>query len=140
MINLAGDSDCDAQIIRELREAGIEMAILPAPVNREVSYSVVGRLGDFHFKRAWYYWVVNGPVPLDVALELYSHPIGRKDVRVTGHCGCPPPEDWARNGVVNLYHIDSQSGLNLFVRVLEEHALRYHGVAYKLGKRVEIEI
>lgn len=39
-----------------------------------------------------YYWIVRGEVPLDVAKELYEHPLGRRDVRVSGHCMCPAPE------------------------------------------------
>lgn len=39
-----------------------------------------------------YYWVVQGDVPLDIALKLYAEPIGKTDVRINGHCGCPPPE------------------------------------------------
>jgi hypothetical protein len=36
--------------------------------------------------------VVKGEMPLDTAKALYEHPIGRTDIRVDGHCGCPPPE------------------------------------------------
>lgn len=45
-----------------------------------------------------YYWTAKGRVPLQKALKLYGHPIGRDKIRVAGHCGCPPPEapwvDW----------------------------------------------
>ena len=49
-------------------------------------------VGFIKFWRAWYYWVAGGLVPLDVAKRLYAHPEGKKNVRVAGHCGCPPPE------------------------------------------------
>lgn len=39
-----------------------------------------------------YYWRVNGPVPLAVAQQIYADPAAN-DIRVAGHCGCPPPED-----------------------------------------------
>jgi len=55
---------------------------------------VKGKLGKFEFQRAWYYYMVKGLVPLAVAEELYADKIGRTDIRVTGHCGCPPPKDW----------------------------------------------
>jgi hypothetical protein len=85
---------------------------------------------DFLFDRRWYYWSVKGKVPLEVAQEMYANPIGRKDVRVAGHCGCPEPKigeygtDWD-NGrwVVSCYHIDSQEGLNLFVETVKRHGL-----------------
>jgi hypothetical protein len=85
---------------------------------------------SFIFCRAWYYWIVTGFVPLHVAEELYADPIGKKDVRVSGHCGCPAPKEWikdrqliAGHQCVESYHIDSQEGLNLFVRTLRAHSL-----------------
>jgi hypothetical protein len=57
----------------------------------EVESRVRGQLGPYSFRRAWKYWVVNGDVPLDVARELYSDPVGETDIRVAGHCGCPAP-------------------------------------------------
>lgn len=92
MENLAGRVDCDKQIELELKRCGIEVVYLLAPMRREVPASTVGKLGPFNFERAWYYWVVKGFVPLKVALELYKDPVGRTDVRVAGHCGCPPPD------------------------------------------------
>lgn len=94
MKNLAGDKDCDVIIIGELSIAGIPFIRVPIG-NTEVPYTCVGRLGPYEFRRAWYYWVVKGPVPLVVAEEMYKNPIGAKDVRVAGHCGCPPPIEWA---------------------------------------------
>ncbi len=96
MKNLAGVKECDATIMEELEKAGIlPFNIARENENTEVPYGVIGRLGDFEFRRAWYYWVVKGSVPLNVAEEMYNDPTGKKDVRVAGHCGCPPPENWA---------------------------------------------
>lgn len=181
MINLAGRNDSDRYVALELDECGV-----PIQVDRnaegEVPTILYGLLPagvsqpDFVFRRAWYYWVVQGQVPLDVALELYEDPVGRRDVRVNGDCTCPPPEyprvtyigedgrpvrvpqasdreSFARydrgesselmsqavekvrrenifvdtddemrarsvDAYVDLYHIDTQEGLNLFVTTL----------------------
>ena len=129
MKNLAGRKDCDKFIKQELTEAGIEIVLLPEPTSREVPFSISGRLRNFTFERAWYYWVVKGDVPLHIAKELYADPVGCKDVRVCGHCGCPPPEDWLGGfykkwhdehtpDTIPSYHIDSQEGLNLFTAML----------------------
>lgn len=39
-----------------------------------------------------YYWCVKGLVPLSKALKLFADPVGKRDIRVHGHCGCPAPE------------------------------------------------
>lgn len=94
MINLAGHKDPDPIVEEELFVAGIEVERLAAAPDREVRTRIVGRLGEIRFERAWYYWVAEGPVPLAVAQELYAQkPYGHRDVRVAGHCGCPPPAD-----------------------------------------------
>jgi len=95
MINLAGkDSQCDAQVAGELALAGIEIVRNDKPCTGEVKTTITGKLGKFTFERFWYYWVVNGPMPLDVAERMYQDPIGKKFVRVAGHCGCPDPKGW----------------------------------------------
>ncbi len=93
MKNLAGDKDCDIQIEQELTRSRIDI-VRGEKSECEVSASITGRLGAFTFQRAWYYWIVNGNMPLDVALELYKDPVGKTDVRVSGHCMCPSPEEW----------------------------------------------
>lgn len=186
MINLAGRSDSDRYVALELDECGV-----PIQVDRnaegEVPTILYGLLPaaasrpHFVFRRAWYYWVVQGQVPLPVAQELYENPVGRKDVRVNGDCTCPSPEyprvtyigeegravrvpgetdreSFARydrgesselmaqvvekvrrenrfvdtneemksrsvDAYVDLYHIDTQEGLNLFVTTLRRHGV-----------------
>ena len=99
--NLAGVEDCDPKIIRELLAAGVELVKHPLLVEGEVPTRHTGQLElkheiKFTFRRAWYYWVVDGDVPLEVAKELYYEvPFGKEDIRVAGHCACPPPEEWA---------------------------------------------
>lgn len=91
MKNLAGDVDCDREIRRELTRARIDI-VKGERSTHEVAASLTGKLGPFTFQRAWYYWVAKGPTPLDAARELFADPVGKTDVRVAGHCGCPPPE------------------------------------------------
>jgi hypothetical protein len=91
MKNLAGNKDCDREIRRELERARID--IVEGQVTRgEVPFTVTGSLAGWTFQRAWYYWVAKGQLPLEIAKQLYADPIGKTDVRVAGHCGCPPPE------------------------------------------------
>jgi hypothetical protein len=152
----------DREVEKELTEAGVE----PIRHKHLVEHSEVPthyrgflatKLGSFHFYRNWYYWVAEGDVPLTLAEKMYADPVGKKDVRCGGHCGCPPPASEAtrylgrqpilatkeREAVLDMmpdkvgeyhysdnpnvgtayvtaYHIDSQEGLNLFVRSLKE--------------------
>lgn len=97
MQNLARSSDAndyqlkqvESTVLRELKRCRIP--VIEQPAQGEVPYKHVGKLGDFTFERAWYYWVVHGPVPLEVAKELYEDVVGVTDIRVNGHCGCPAP-------------------------------------------------
>jgi len=127
MRNLAGDRNCDAEIRNELVQAGIKIVQHRERLRSEVPASITGKLGIFEFERAWYYWMVSGNVPLAVAQEMYENPVGKQDVRVIGHCGCPPPHEWTTlvkdRPVITHYHIDSQEGLNLFVATLKKHGL-----------------
>lgn len=127
MKNLAGNKDCDDSVEVELRRAGIEV-VSGAKSNGEVSTIITGQLEQFTFVRAWRYWMVRGHVPLVVARELYENLIGKTDVRVVGHCDCPPPEEYAVHldggeRFVTSYHIDSQAGLQLFADTLRKHKL-----------------
>jgi len=90
MQNLAGNKECDRQISFELRLSGVEIKNAPDGMRNtgEVPYSIWGELGKFEFHRAWYYWVVKGPLPYDVAQEIFADPLGKRDVRAKGDCGC----------------------------------------------------
>lgn len=92
MQNLAGNPDCDAVIQGELLAAGIRL-VRGEKQKGEVSATITGALGAFTFTRAWYYWIVEGKMPLEVARELYADPVGKRSVRVAGHIGSPPPKD-----------------------------------------------
>jgi len=96
MKNLAGDPNCDRYIAQELRRSMIPSVPYDGKLH-EVPSRLHGKLGPFEFWRAWYYWVVHGPTPLAIAHELYEDVVGRTDVRVAGHCACPPPEEpWVK--------------------------------------------
>lgn len=123
MKNLAGNKDCDADVEAELTRAKIDIVRAEFPADREVLTRIAGKLGPFVFERRWRYWTVSGPMPLDLAEQMYADPIGVSDVRVAGHCACPPPKKWAEPcrtaggrsfEAVYGYHIDSPEGLRLF--------------------------
>lgn len=96
-MNLAGITDADRQIGYELTFSGIPIvdATAKEAKHSEVPFTDAGQLGGFRFLRGWVYWSVTGNLPLEVAEMLYADTVGRTDVRVAGHCGCPPPAEWA---------------------------------------------
>ncbi len=100
MENLAGNPTCDMFIERELQNAGIRL-VKGKKQRGEVPATVTGALGAFRFMRAWRYWIAEGDMPLEAAKALYADSIGKIDVRVAGHAGCPPPEspwvEWRDN-------------------------------------------
>ncbi len=92
--NLAGAAFADILIEKELKGAGVEIVKIDS-AQSEVPFTLIGKLGSFKLVRAWTYWMVDCMMPLEVAEEIYADEIGAKFVRVAGHCGCPPPEEWA---------------------------------------------
>lgn len=93
MQNLAGKeiSFNNDQLSMELEGAGIT-AISGKVTTGEVKSNITGLLGGITFERAWYYWCVYCWIPYSVALKIYDDPIGKKDVRIDGHCGCLSPD------------------------------------------------
>lgn len=91
MQNLAGVPNATQIIQSELTRCGINLCREPLPVGEPKSM-LTGWLGDFTFSRAWYYWCVEGKVPLNMARAMYHNPMGKTDIRVSGDCGCPAPE------------------------------------------------
>lgn len=119
MRNLAGNMDCDAYIAVELRRSMIASTECELDRHSEVPSRLRGKLCGITFQRAWTYWIASGPVPLGIAWWFYNDPIGRTDIRVAGHCGCPAPEPpWTETidgaSFVTTYHIDTEAGLRLF--------------------------
>lgn len=127
MKNAAGDSQCDEYIRQELEEAGIEILEFPCQIPGEVPTTLGGSLCGWKFKRAWYYWIASAKpgvvLPFDLADELHIQ--HGQEVRVAGHCGCPAPREWYKEGWfcgVPSYHVDTQVGLNALAAAIRKAA------------------
>lgn len=121
--NKAGDhADTDDILRAELKAAGIPtvqeaegqppeyLADFFRRTSGEVKTSVMGNLHGWSFKRAWYYWMAEGPgIDVDTAEAL--HATHGRSVRVAGHCGCPSPSEWFKGLGCGNYHVDSPEGL-----------------------------
>lgn len=108
MINLAGNLAADERIQEELILANIDL-ITGEKNTGEVPYTIMGKLGDWKFKRAWNYWIARAPdgkgLPLEIASSVHEqdYPIQGLNqpkkygevIRVTGNCMCPHPSQWA---------------------------------------------
>lgn len=98
MQNLAGLplEKTDSIIRSELTRCGIKIIKSNTNLSHpDVKTHFMGELDNFKFYRNWYYWAVKGEVPLHIAEKLYENVVGQKEIRVAGHCGCPPPHEWA---------------------------------------------
>jgi hypothetical protein len=94
--NMAGREDCDEYIKRELEHCLIkvcrisEVEAYKLKSESEVPYTLYGELGlgDFTFRRYWYYYVVEAKhckgVPLALAEQIYTDPACKYDVRANG--------------------------------------------------------
>ncbi|MBI5398462.1 hypothetical protein HZB03_03275 [Candidatus Woesearchaeota archaeon] len=75
MINLAGVEEADEHIQEELCLAGIEL-VRGEKSEGEVPYSISGKLCDWTFNRAWYYWMASAQdgngLPLEVAAQMHE--------------------------------------------------------------------
>jgi len=135
MINLAGLPDAGQFVLKELIAANITVVVHEECLKHEVSVPFAGQYGSFWFERAWYYWMVAGKVPLEVAKQLYENEIGRKDVRVVGHCGCPPPEEWITwfddQGLQLIGITELERANQLLKRMKKSIPGRYRGVPKK---------
>lgn len=120
----------DTQVEKELNEAGIEVIQHTSLIEySEVPTHFTGflrtGLGEFRFKRYWYYWSVEGRVPLSVAKKMYIDPVGKKYVRCGGHCGCPPPAGQARRYVAGKQCVPA-SEREAFLDVAPERVGEFH--------------
>jgi hypothetical protein len=122
MENLAGKTKADLMILKELSEAGIE--VIEGERSRgEVPYTLTGKLAEWNFSRAWYYWIANAKsgLPRTIATELHKREYPKKEqfeiygkvIRVEGYAGGIPP-----TRSVKSYHIDSQEGLNVLAETI----------------------
>jgi hypothetical protein len=111
--NKAGrHGDTDDVLRRELEDAGIavEQNDLFLSTSGEVRTSIIGTLHGWTFRRAWYYWICEGP-GIEVAAAERLHAAHGQTVRVAGHCGCPGPREWFKGLACGLYHVDDAHGL-----------------------------
>lgn len=111
--NKAGrHGDTDDILRAELEAAGIvvEQNDLFRSTSGEVHTSIVGTLHGWTFRRAWYYWVCEGP-GIEVAAAERLHAEHGQTARVAGHCGCPSPREWFKGLACGLYHVDDAPGL-----------------------------
>lgn len=129
--NYAGRDDVDAQLIKELTDAGI--GYLSMDMFREQSGEVVtsvrGELKidpgmprlSWGFERLWYYWVADGygaGIPLEYAERLHaSH---GEVVRVGGYAGGRDPGDWNRGFAIDKYHVDTAEGLKALADTIKQ--------------------
>ena len=94
MMDLSGRTDCDIYIRDELRISNIGLIHGVKKPYFVVPYSVTGSLGNARFTRQWDRWCVKCKIPLEVADEMYSDPIGRTDMWLDGQPFRPPPGLW----------------------------------------------
>lgn len=138
--NRAGDHpDNDAILRSELKAAGIKTFQEDAGVpedqfqwiretSGEVKTSVMGTIHGWTFKRAWYYWVAEGPgLDFKRAMNLWEY--HGKEARVSGDCGCRSPLLWYKGLAAGHYHVDTPDGLIALARAItnqvEEAKLLY---------------
>lgn len=97
MINLAGKEDCDKYIIEELLKVGVMAVPLPQSDHPEVKSLYEGHLLGWKFRRQWYYWSVSCEDTFKYGLDMkYAsplHALAGQEVRLSGHCGCPAPDN-----------------------------------------------
>jgi len=97
MKNLAGNAQCDSDLVRELLTAGIKIVPIERG-NSEVPFSFVGELNGWRFSRAWYYWVAHPVQPnrgLDIEKARKLYATNGKEARAGGDCACRAPETWS---------------------------------------------
>lgn len=151
MINLAGVRTCDETITKELSEAGVDIVGV-GKMKREVPASIIGKCNNFIFTRNWYYWVVSGYMPLAIAKEIYAK-YKSLNIRVAGHCGNPPPEEWSepknyaekrkvyfeqwRRGEITLHELNKKG---LEIRTQGEQFITHYHIDTQEGLNRFVEI
>lgn len=117
-----GVDKIDRTIACELTIAGISVIEMEERLKGEVPTKYTGDICGCTFERGWRYWIVNvrrtvtnprGNINKELAMAIYNDPVGRKFIRTNGYAGNQSPEI---SGSVTFYHIDSQEGLNTFVK------------------------
>ena len=93
-----------------------------------ISKSLLGKLGKYIFYRYPLFWLVEGPVPLAVANEIDSSPLGHQFIRPCGTITRIPLVQLERrlgSGILAIpnYSIDNADALKYFVDILRKHNL-----------------
>jgi hypothetical protein len=129
--NYAGRDDVDAQLIKELADAGIGYISMNMfrEQSGEVVTSVRGELKIdpgmprlvWGFTRLWYYWSAEGygaGIPLEYARKLQA--THGEVVRVGGYAGGRDPGDWNRGFAIDKYHVDTAEGLKALADTIKQ--------------------
>lgn len=120
MKNLAGKKTVisDEVISGELSKANIIIKESLEYIDREVSTNFYGKISHWIFVRAWYYWRVNSDLGLDSDIARTMNHKHGDHIRVGGFAaGVGDHEIKSLN--VYSYHIDTQEGLNHFVKTVD---------------------
>ena len=126
MINLAGERNADKYILEELHLAGIPSVKVDTSKS-EVPYSFVGKIGEWTFRRLWYYWSASVEdkskgLPLEIALELHNkkHPTNGEPlgdiIRAGGHAGGISPDDYVSHPIYNAELIAECKALGIEIQ------------------------
>ena len=76
-----------------------------------------------------YYTIVHGEIPLEVADTIYKkYPKNQYSIRVCGNGDYENPRDWAHNGFIGGYHIDTKEGVLIFIEEMRDYKLRRLGL------------
>lgn len=149
MKNLAGVDDADKTIKEELYLAGIQ-ELPETPKHSEVPYTIIGRLGNWKFRRAWYYWVAtveyrpDGLIVKD-AMELHNskNPIDPEkilgtSIRSGGDCSCPSPDGYTAQPVYDD-DLDTQL-INLGYKKEYSELLKKSYIPINMGEIADLSI
>jgi len=121
--NYAGRDDVDGDLERELDAAGAATHNFPVLQPGEVKTQVFGSLHGWLFKRAWRYWVCEGP-GLDLEHANWLYDVAPTDARVAGDCSCPAPAAAYEGLGVGVYHCDNPFGLRMLVAAIEAQVMK----------------
>ena len=90
-----------------------------------VNYKVyIYKFGKFNisFTEGKYYAVIKGDIPLEVANIIYNKYQGNPHrIRVCGGQDELIPDEWARDGYIEDYHIDTKEGLLIFLTEMMDY-------------------
>lgn len=105
-----------SMVVDGLRWCGLPLVVSKDSIAPSVKVSELHEFGISHRNRG--YWVVGGTVPIELARKLYADPAGRDLIRVAGHCGCPPPDEWCVWIAPDGRHVAKAKDLADFDRVI----------------------